>query len=136
MYKRQSYDMAVFTADRHTDRAVLLLQRQFDKPRDWTESWKVALNATKSVVVLFSKRRKDPRRQRRIGRTYMRWSKGSEVPRSIRRPSSNLAYPRSDSSQLSVRSSVPTVSTPGDKEVGEMIISAYLLPIITYSTPI
>ena len=44
-------DTAVFTADGHVERAVFRLQRQLDSLGDWTENWRVQLNATKSVAV-------------------------------------------------------------------------------------
>ena len=68
-------DTAVFTADRHVERGVLRLQRQLGTHGDWTENWRVQLNATKCVAVEFSKRRKIPVRQLRNARTYLRWSK-------------------------------------------------------------
>ena len=70
-------DTAVFTSDRYEERADLRLQRQLDSLGDWSDSWKVSLNETKSVAVLLSKRRKDPLRRLRLGRTYLRWP-GSE----------------------------------------------------------
>ena len=68
-------DTAVYTADRNADRAILRLQRALDAYSTWTESWKVAVNDTKSSAVLFSKRRKEPRGRVRLGRTYLPWSR-------------------------------------------------------------
>ena len=42
-------DTAVFTADRHEERAVLRLQRQLDKLVDWTENWSCLLYTSRCV---------------------------------------------------------------------------------------
>ena len=97
----------------------------------------VQLNATKSVAVEFSKRRKHPVRQLRIGRTYLRWSKevkylGLHLDRRLTWRTHAQAVLKQASARLSLLFPL-LISSAITRKLGKIIVGAYLLPVITYA---
>src|SRR5207302_9465897 len=107
---------------------------------DWTDNWRVSVNASKSTAVLFSRRRKMPQERPRIGRTYLPWS--NEVKYLGLHLDRRLTW-RIHAQTLVQRATARLgqlfpllASSAMTRRLGKIIVNTYLLPVITYAAPV
>lgn len=132
-------DTAAFAVDRYADFAAVRLQRQLDAYVAWVDTWKMSVNAAKSTVVYFSKRRKRPR-DLTIGRTRLALADtvkylGLHLDRRLtwRVHSRHVATKR----QSRLTSLAPLLrSASMTRPLGKRLVSTYVLPVATYAIPV
>ena len=132
-------DTAAYAAESNASYAAIKLQRQLDAYADWADDWRVAVNASKSTAVVFSRRLKRPR-PLTVGNTQLPWA--NQVKYLGLHLDSKLTW-RFQAQHIRKCASAqlhklwPVLSSPAITPwLGRTIVNTYVLPIVIYAAPV
>ena len=132
-------ETAAFASEPNASYAAVKLKRQLYAYVGWTDDWRVAVNASKSAAVIFSRKRKRPR-PLKVGPVEVPWT--NSVKYLGLHVDSRLTW-RTHTQYIRQRASAqlsrlwPVLSNPAKTpRLGKLIVNSYVLPVITYACPV